>query len=1389
MMLLAMFTILERVTRVKAVSNKITLNFTNKDAVVYDISKVSISASEFITGCRRFKEMCDMKAEKNTVIMNCSSQTFSIIDKLIDGNDFANEFTLNVVYKVLKELEYLQYEDKIRIVIHERLLEHILPDIVYSIMNEKRSDNYMKSNNECVNTDIENQIKLILSLFLSKHGLGLDVNEDIISVCKDPENKYSKNVLNSEKVSRLKIFPEVLNGDIRGKEETDKKQRLGMMLWMFNEFIKISELDLSGCILTDEHIEQLSGIKCLKALNLSECTLKPSKNYNTCEIGFKVLEELNISGVKFDVKIANILCKINKLKKLEMEKCFLKPEIKFEFIEIQTNLEELRIGKNHLNEEQLDVIFSHENIKILDMDMCTVEEMYIYGGKIENLEILKLLNNGEINVESNEIRITLLEVNNRRYLKKWKAYNGCLMFFGDEGIIKIGSSEEDKEEINESAVDGTTGVDNFFTQTRKRRIESIEKNPKKRKLEDIEKKLNELNGSKIFFENDREIKIILPQTNNILGKLKGYENAAVYFIGEEKGKMNFLDTSKGKRFLKNVEEYNCGQVYFEDKHIEMILSHRGLKRLSMRQCGLESEAIVKLKDRSTLKELDLSNNNLIGEDDLLHIIKECPNLRKLNVNCCRMLVTKDFRGISMLESLRELDISGNKLNYKCCEYIFKHNGILRLNLEGCGLTENSLKEIDNLNGLKTLYIGDNFIDKRDIDKIFRLKELEVLSMPKCRLFVEEYYGYVDVDGIKALRMLKSLDISNNDLFDVEIDEIFELSELRDLRMKNCEINPGNLKKIYKLENLERLDISKNGIGKQDMDAVTNLKKLKELNMFNCWICGEQVFENVARLNNSLVVLDIAGYVIHSNQNINRVGGLTNLQELRLMENVPFKTICDILKGMKCLRVLCLGTVDTESFIDNEKAPLELLKMLELKCTHVNTKFIEGLDKLTNLKELILVSTNSSYNFERSNLDISLFPRGLRKLKVSGRYSYSINSLVSGSHNDDPVILESLEELQLFNIEKIPEEVIEKIASCTKLRKLELQMGPYSFPTNKLKEIERIVALEELILEEIDLSGENGMWLRGLKQLRQLKLCNCKLNEKCLKEIEKIKCLEALNIAGNDICYFMNGILELKNLRKLRMDKISLDYNKKGNFALIKGFEILEYSEWTVYNNNKSVAYGDTDFDGVVADLKLEATLNNWKGIRALSNWCVEIDSAIFLAVSSRLVFIESISLSLCNELRGYKEDTEILKNCLMLREIKWTHCNESKCMPLSMAINIIDDKPLLQIIGMFVDDFSIEFSSLLSECEYVYKIVLHTQKYKNGVFKVLFEDCKTCVFKSVEVSFGAKRWYFSMNFTICFADNGNAEGKIRRFLSKEDMDAIIEAREEGIHVSISLFVD
>ncbi|KAI5168306.1 hypothetical protein PAEPH01_0019 [Pancytospora epiphaga] len=381
MMLLAMFTILERITRVEAVSNKITLKFTDKHAVVYDTSKVSISASEFINGCRRFKEMCDMKAEKNTVIMNCSSQTFSIIDKLIDENDFvscndfANEFTLNVVYKVLKELEYLQYEDKIRIVIHERLLEYILPDIVYSIMNEKQSDNYMKNNNECVNTDIENQIKLILSVFLSKHGLGLDVNEDMISVCKDPENKYSKNVLNPEKVSRLKIFPEVLNRDIQRKEETDKNQRLGMMLWMFNEFIKISELDLSGCILTDEHIEQLSGMKCLKTLNLSECTLKLSKNYNTCEIGFKVLEELNISGVKFDVKIADILCKINKLKKLEMEKCFLKPEIKFEFIEIQTNLEELRIGKNHLNEEQLDVIFSHENIKILDMDMCTVEEI------------------------------------------------------------------------------------------------------------------------------------------------------------------------------------------------------------------------------------------------------------------------------------------------------------------------------------------------------------------------------------------------------------------------------------------------------------------------------------------------------------------------------------------------------------------------------------------------------------------------------------------------------------------------------------------------------------------------------------------------------------------------------------------------------------------------------------------------------------------------------------------------------------------------------------------------------------------------------------------------------------------------------------------------------
>ncbi|KAI5170449.1 hypothetical protein PAEPH01_1438 [Pancytospora epiphaga] len=1003
------------------------------------------------------------------------------------------------------------------------------------------------------------------------------------------------------------------------------------------------------------------------------------------------------------------------------------------------------------------------------MDSCTVDDMYIYGGKIESTEMLKEFNGRKIYIEEGEMRITLLETDDECSLKGWKTYNGRIMFFSDDGEMKVNLSIDEKDDTNSDALERGTKI----------------------------WRLSELNGSQVFVEGDREIRIVLPQNSSILDELREFTRGEVYFTGKGNGKMNFLDVMKSKGFMKNVKEYNCGQVYFSEKQIEVILSHKGLKKLNMRQCGLESKAIMKIKDKSTLMELDLSNNNIIGENDMIHIIKECPNLRKLNMSKCRMLVIGDFNEIPILERLEEFNIGGNKLNCKCIKHIVKHRKLLRLNLEGCGLVEDDLKGIDNLKGLKELFIGDNLISRKDLDRIFKLKELEVLNMFNSKQFNMGYKKKVNIDGIEALSKLKVLDLRNNRLHEKNINEIFELNELRDLRIEDYWAYCGMLRNISNLINLEKLSIWGFRIDENDMEGITSLKNLKELNMLQCYISGEKAFDNIGKLNDSLRLLSIEECNVRKEKCMKKLAELTNLRELRLVITVPFEIFYDVLEKLTCLRVLDIGIIDARKLIKDEKFPsgsLSRLEILKLEYTDVTDEFFKGLSDLVNLKELVnlrefSLTCSKVKNVEKLAIfDISVFPSGLRKLKLSGGYNCSFD-LQSSSRKDAVEIFESLEELELHNIEDISEGIVSEINNCTKLRKLKLRIDTSKNFKADLKGISDIVTLEELVLEKVDLSSEDIVQLSCLEQLRRLKVCNCNLNDKYLNEIGKLKSLEALDIQKNNtISCSMNEILGLKNLRELSADVIWFDYDKQGDFEVVKGFERLKYDKWEIYRNNNRIGHENANFKDVLEKIGKEATINNWKGVTEWKCSRIKIDSVIFLAISSKLVFIESIYSHLDDELRIHEGETEILNNCQMIKKITLVNTEDRVFLPLSIVINIICDNSYLQVVDMSVDELNIDFADLLLECTRIHTIKFRVKKYTDGFFATLLKKPKETGLRSIEVYYCNYENENCKGKVICLnSKDSDIREKIIKYINEEDADAIIRAREENVFTSVYFY--
>ncbi|XDV23339.1 hypothetical protein PO909_027944, partial [Leuciscus waleckii] len=190
------------------------------------------------------------------------------------------------------------------------------------------------------------------------------------------------------------------------------------------------------------------------------------------------------------------------------------------------------------------------------------------------------------------------------------------------------------------------------------------------------------------------------------------------------------------------------------KHFYDLLknSHFKLERLRLRNCGIEvddcSDLTSALKSNSShLRELDLSGNTLgdKGVKNLYPLLSNECKLEKLSLCGCN-ITEKQFLILTpalcySLSNLRELDLSGNKLENKgvegVCEILKNpHCKLERLSLNDCGITDvtclaQSLAEKKALQFLKELDLSKNTIGSSEQQLI------DVLQNSECKLSLKK----------------------------------------------------------------------------------------------------------------------------------------------------------------------------------------------------------------------------------------------------------------------------------------------------------------------------------------------------------------------------------------------------------------------------------------------------------------------------------------------------------------------------------------------------------------------------------------------------------------------------------------------------------------------------
>ncbi|KAK7126564.1 hypothetical protein R3I94_017908 [Phoxinus phoxinus] len=407
--------------------------------------------------------------------------------------------------------------------------------------------------------------------------------------------------------------------------------------------------------------------------------------------------------------------------------------------------------------------------------------------------------------------------------------------------------------------------------------------------------------------------------------------------------LNLSDHELGDSNVKNLVPL------LQDKHCK-------LNTLMLRNCDLTEESCsavaTVLRSNSSLKELDMSNNNL--QDSGVKKLQDALE----NTNC-------------RLEKLRLSDCSITEEGYKALASALRSNPshLIELDLTGNDPGQSGVKELDDL--------------LQDPD--CQLKTLRFLGPA-----ADEACQYVRGIVGKNMLLLRELNLSDHELGDSNVNNLVPLLQdkhckLNTLMLCNCDLTEESCSALATVlrsnSSLKELDMSNNNLQdsgvKKLQDALENTNcTLQKLRLSDCSITeeGYKALASALRSNPShLIELDLTG-------NDPGQSGVKELDELLQDPDCQLKTLRFLGPAAEEACQYVRGIVGKNPLLMRELN----LSDRELEDTRVNQIAALLLDKHCQLNTLIL--NNNSVTEEGFAALTSAFnsnPSNLIKLDLSG----------------------------------------------------------------------------------------------------------------------------------------------------------------------------------------------------------------------------------------------------------------------------------------------------------------------------------------------------------------------------------------------------------------------
>ncbi|MCY2925260.1 MAG: hypothetical protein NT031_07455 [Planctomycetota bacterium] len=256
--------------------------------------------------------------------------------------------------------------------------------------------------------------------------------------------------------------------------------------------------------------------------------------------------------------------------------------------------------------------------------------------------------------------------------------------------------------------------------------------------------------------------------------------------------------------LRVLVLYGCTGL--EDGALAGLRTLTGLGELHIHGCDKLTDAgLADLAAMTGLHTLYLGGSKM--GDGACQSIARLGNLRTLHAEGCGLLSDKGLACLAPLRNLTGLyvldaeSISGTGL-----ASLAATTALRELELDGKGLTDEGLKAIGALQGLRSLRLSDcPRITDAGVQALGKLARLDSLTMPGADLVTD-----AGIAALEPLAELEALDLSATALTDKALESMAKLTNLRYLTLTAAgKITDAGLKALSRCKGLQTLDIAGN----------------------------------------------------------------------------------------------------------------------------------------------------------------------------------------------------------------------------------------------------------------------------------------------------------------------------------------------------------------------------------------------------------------------------------------------------------------------------------------------------------------------------------------------------------------------------------------------------